>query len=260
MIDVVFNHTSPDALWVSEHPEWYYRDKEGNMAPSNPHWSDIVDLDYTNTNSGLWEALIEVLCYWVEVGVDGFRCDVASIIPLDFWKRAKKEVKKIKAGVIWLAESWHAKIIETRRKQNLYVNTVSELYEVFDITYDYEFFPMFRKVLSGKVDVLSYLGMLRFQNTIYPTNFSKLRFVENHDTGRIFASAKSHNAAMAWTAFTSFNHGAFLIYSGLESKAIKSPSKFDIDKIKWDDYELQPFITLLSLLKKKQVVVVFSPY
>jgi len=183
--------------------------------------------------------------------VDGFRCDVASIVPLDFWKKAKEEVGKIKDDVIWLAESCTPKMIETRRKQNRFVNTIPELHQAFDITYDYDFFPLFRKVLSGKLDVSGYLGMLRFQNTIYPVDFIKLRFVENHDTNRIFAACKSHNAAMAWTAFTLFNPGAFLIYSGLESKCQKSPSKFDIDKIVWGDYELQPFITTLSRLKKK---------
>jgi hypothetical protein len=55
---------------------------------------------------------------------------------------------------------------------------------------------------------------------------------------------------VAWTAFEAFNKGPFLIYAGQESGTKHAPSKFDIDKVDWGDYSLQPFITRLTKLKK----------
>ena len=92
--------------------------------------------------------------------------------------------------------------------------------------------------------------MLRLQDCIYPANFVKMRCVENHDNLRIMKLAPSHAAALAWTAFAAFNRGAFLIYGGQEAGAIHTPSLFDIDKVEWGNYELQPFLTKLAQLKK----------
>ncbi len=104
MIDVVYNHTSPDAVLVSEHPEFFYRNKNGEFANKIGDWSDIVDLDYNNKD--LWDYQIESLCKWAKI-VDGFRCDVASFVPLEFWKMARREVAKIKTDFVWLAETGH---------------------------------------------------------------------------------------------------------------------------------------------------------
>ena len=89
IIDVVYNHTSPDSVLSKEHPEWFYRDENGKPKAKVEEWWDIVDLDYSG--QGLWEYLIETLCLWARY-VDGFRCDVAAFIPLDFWKRARAAV------------------------------------------------------------------------------------------------------------------------------------------------------------------------
>jgi glycosidase len=75
MIDVVYNHTSPDSLLFAQHPDWFYRNADGSPGNRIGDWSDIIDLDFSN--SDLREYLIESLKYWLEQGVDGFRCDVA---------------------------------------------------------------------------------------------------------------------------------------------------------------------------------------
>jgi hypothetical protein len=248
MIDVVYNHTAHDSVLVREHPEWFHQDEHGRPVTTVPDWSDVIDLKHPNP--GLTQYLIESLQGWARLGVDGFRCDVASLVPLEFWVQARQAVAEVKPGVIWLAESVHAAFIAYRRAHGLSGLSDSELYRAFDLTYDYDIWPIFQAAVQGKVPVSRYLEMLRFQDAIYPANFTKLRYVENHDQARIMALAPSRAQALAWTAFQAFNKGAFLIYGGQEAAAVHAPSLFDIDKVAWGDYEVQGFLATLARLKK----------
>nr|MBC7244001.1 alpha-amylase [Chloroflexota bacterium] len=248
MIDVVYNHTAHDSRLAQEHPEWFHCDEHGVPASTVPEWSDVIDLKHPN--QALAAYLIEILQEWAEFGIDGFRCDVASLLPLEFWLQARREVAKVKPGIIWLAESVHAAFVAARRAAGLTAISDSELYQAFDLTYDYDIWPIWQAAVVGKVPVGRYLEMLRYQDCIYPANFVKLRCVENHDQARIMALAPTRSQAIAWTAFQAFNKGAFLIYAGQESAATHTPSLFDTDRIKWGYYELQPFLTLLTHLKK----------
>ncbi len=248
MIDVVYNHTAHDSVLVSAHPDWYHQDASGKPVTTVPEWSDVIDLKHPNQD--LDDYLIETLKMWAEFGVDGFRCDVASLLPEEFWVRAREEVAAVKPGVIWLAESVHAAFIEYRRSRNLTAISDSEVYRGFDITYDYDIYTIWQAVVTGKQPVARYLEMLRFQNAIYPENFVKLRYVENHDQERIMQTAPSREQALAWTAFCAFNSGAFLIYAGQESAAAHTPSLFDVDRVAWKDYEFSEFISTMARLKK----------
>ena len=108
IIDVVYNHTSPDSWLAANHPEWFYHKPDGSFGNRIGDWTDIIDLDYSNKD--LWDYQIETLCIWAKY-VDGFRCDVASLVPLEFWLRARKEVSKIRPDAIWLAESVHGSFL-----------------------------------------------------------------------------------------------------------------------------------------------------
>ncbi len=248
MIDVVYNHTSYDSFLAKEHPEYFHKDGNGHLVSTQPEWSDVIDLQYTNPE--LSEYLIECLKSWVESGVDGFRCDVASLVPQKFWQQARSRIAKVKPGVIWLAESVHANFVGQRRACKLTGISDGELYTAFDITYDYDIWPIWQLAVQGKVPVRRYVEMLRYQDCIYPENYIKMRCVENHDQARIMRLAPSRSQAMAWTAFEAFNKGPFLIYGGQESGTKHTPSLFDIDKVDWGDYSLQPFLTRLAKLKK----------
>ena len=107
IIDVVYNHTSPDAVYVSEHPEFYYRKPNGDFGNKTADWTDVIDLDYSC--AALWDAQIAHLCRWAEI-VDGFRCDVASLVPVGFWQKARAAVERVHPGCLWLAESVHRSI------------------------------------------------------------------------------------------------------------------------------------------------------
>ena len=88
IIDVVYNHTSPDSWLVENHPEYFYKKSDGNFGNKVGDWWDVVDLDYNNKD--LWTYQIDTLKMWAEI-VDGFRCDVASLVPVDFWIKAREE-------------------------------------------------------------------------------------------------------------------------------------------------------------------------
>lgn len=248
MIDVVYNHTAHDSVLVKEHPEYFHQDRNGNPVTTVPEWSDVIDLKHPDAE--LTRYLIEALRGWVQLGVDGFRCDVASLLPLDFWMQARAELANEKPDIIWLAESVQANFIATRRSQNLTALSDSELYQAFDITYDYDIWPIWQLAVQGKVPVRRYIEMLRYQDCIYPENYIKMRCVENHDQARIMRLAPSRAQGMAWMAFEAFNKGPFLIYAGQESGVKHTPSLFEIDKVEWSDYNLQPFLTHLAKLKK----------
>jgi len=248
MIDVVFNHTAHDSVLVAKHPNWYHQDSTGKPVTTVPDWSDVIDLRHPNPP--LTKYLAKILTEWVKFGVDGFRCDVASLVPVDVWREIRREVEKIDPGVIWLAESVHAEFIEQRVENNLSAVPDCELYRAFDMTYDYDIFPLWQRVVLGDLPVSRYLDMLRFQNCIYPANFVKMRCVENHDQQRIMKLAPSREQALAWTSFQAFNKGAFLIYAGQESANTHTPSLFETDKVEWGEYELHNLLTRLALLKK----------
>ena len=251
MIDVVYNHTSHDSTLVSEKPEFFHRDILGKPITTVPAWSDVIDLKYPNQD--LQSYLIETMLYWVNLGVDGFRCDVASIIPLQFWLEAKARIEEINPDFIWLAESVHTAWVIERRQNSLEAQSDAELYRAFDLTYDYDIWPIWQAAVQGTAPVQRYLEMLTFQKGTYPMDFIKMRCVENHDNPRIMAIAPDKTSAQAWTAFTIFTQGAFLVYAGQESGASHAPSLFDIDKVDWKDYRFQVWLRKLLFMKKRNV-------
>ena len=148
MLDNVFNHTAHDSVILQNHPDWYHCDPQGHPITTVPEWSDVIDLDFSQP--ALWDYLIIVLEYWMKLGVDGFRCDVASIVPLDFWLKARAAIDKLNPNLIWLAESVEASWVAKRRSQGLCASSDSEIYQAFDITYDYDIFNAWVKQPARK--------------------------------------------------------------------------------------------------------------
>ena len=140
IIDVVYNHTSPDSVLSVEHPEWFYRKEDGSFGNHVGDWSDIIDLDYTR--EGLAEYQIETLKYWAGM-VDGFRCDVAPFLPLAFWEKARKEVAEVNPDCLWLSESVEPAFIREMRDVGLNVLSDGEVFRAFDVCYDYDVFEYF---------------------------------------------------------------------------------------------------------------------
>ena len=231
IIDVVYNHTSPDSLLVREHPEWFYRKSDGSFGNHVGDWTDIIDLDYQNRD--LWAYQIETLKQWAQI-VDGFRCDVAPLIPMEFWARAREAVETVRPGCLWLSESIEPGFITWLRGQGLVAHTDQEVYQVFDIAYDYDIYGTYRGVLEGKCPLADYARAVNGQESLYPENYVKLRYLENHDQPRAAELIPSEQSLRNWTAFMYFQKGMTLLYAGQEKGIAHRPDLFDRDIIDFE--------------------------
>ena len=249
MIDVVYNHTSPDSVLWNEHPEYFYKKPDGRPGNHVGEWTDVIDLDYDVPE--LWDYQVESLKGWAYL-VDGFRCDVASLVPVDFWVRARKEVAEIKPDFVWLAESIHRAFNVMCRFNGMKAATDVEAYEAFDIEYEYDLRDAFDAYLDGKGTLSHWMDLLNFQDFAYPKNYNKLRYLENHDTERIAPRVKNEIALRNYTALIFFLKGTTLLYGGQEFAAGHRPDLFDADKIEWDTgKDLTDYIRRLACLKKE---------
>lgn len=248
IIDVVYNHTSHDSLLCREHPEYFYRRKDGRFGNRMGEWEDVYDLDYQAKE--LWDYQIETLKMWAEI-VDGFRCDVASCVPAAFWERAREEVSKVRKDCIWLAESIHSAAVYYCRQKGIPVAADYELYNAFDIEYQYDIIDFFIQYLEGKSTLVQYLDALNMQESIYPENYIKLRYLENHDTPRICQRVQQEERRRNWLAFMYFQKGTMLVYGGQEFSDANTPSLFEIDPVHFDGKDISEEMTRLGEIKKQ---------
>lgn len=248
IIDVVYNHTSPDAALVTEHPEFYYRKSDGSFGNKTADWTDVIDLDYRNRE--LWDYQIESLRYWAGI-VDGFRCDVASLVPAEFWRRARAAAAEVRPDCLWLAESVHSMFNVYNRMRGLEAATDYELFTAFDMEYDYDIRPAFDDYLEGKASLSHYLSLLEFQEAIYPDNYNKMRCLENHDQPRIASRVRTRAARENYAALLYFLKGATLLYAGQEFTCTHTPSLFDKDVFPRDGEDISPLLARLGRVKKE---------
>ncbi|WP_026666538.1 alpha-amylase family glycosyl hydrolase [Butyrivibrio sp. FC2001] len=253
IIDVVYNHTSPDSVLAKEHPEWFYHKEDGSFGNRVGDWSDIIDLDYSNED--LWDYQIETLKYWAEI-VDGFRCDVAPMVPVAFWERARKEVTEVCPDCIWLAESIEYEFLTHLRGRGITAHSDGEIFGAFDISYDYDIYPYLSGYLCGKNPISKYVEGLNRQEVIYPDNYVKMHFLENHDQTRAHFLIPDEKELRNFTAFLFFQKGVSFIYAGQEFGASHLPSLFDKDTISLkpeNGIDMSVFISDLSKIKKNEI-------
>ena len=254
MIDIVFNHTSTDSKLYKDKPDWFLHDSSGKRVNKNPEWTDVAELDYSKND--LWNYQIEVLKYYAKF-VDGFRCDVAPQVPINFWITARHEVDKVNNRLIWLAESTDKEYIRSIRSKGFWASSDGELYNAFDMTYDYDIDQLWRSYVKGKTSTADYVKALNEQTVIYPDNAIKMRALENHDKDREHDLIPNMNDLINWTAFSGFQRGSLLIYNGQEYGIHRTPSLFTRDPIDWEakDGDLTDLITRLHQLMQDDIQV-----
>jgi len=251
IIDVVYNHTSPDSVLAQNHPEWFYHKKDGSLGNRIGDWWDVVDLDYTDKN--LWDYQIDTLKMWAEY-VDGFRCDVAPMVPYEFWQRAREEVERVRNGCIWIAESIERKFIYENRRRSITTLTDGELYQVFDICYDYDVYEFMSGAMTGGYSLDKYIDEVNNQEMIYPENYIKLRNLENHDRPRAATLVPEEDALLNWTAWNYFQKGIVMLYAGEEMCATHHPTLFDLDTVDFEGgRDISEFLAKLSQIKSNEI-------
>lgn len=232
IMDVVYNHTSPDSILLRDHPEWFWKGSGGDPAPRIADWSDVVDLDYSHR--GLRDYQIETLETWARFGIDGFRCDVASLVPVDFWVEARRRVAAIKP-TLWMAESVHKEFVVECRRRGIAMWSDPELCAAFDITYDYDGREELEAAWRGQLSLSYYLKMLEIQEALYPERSVKLRFLENHDQPRAAGRFGRGTRLRAWTLFSMLLPGAYMAYMGEELAMERRIGLFDRETMKEDE-------------------------
>lgn len=253
LIDVVYNHTSHDSILWQTHPEYFLQNGQGQGVCKEPKWSDVIDLDYSNLD--LWPILIESLKKWSSLGVDGFRCDVASLVPVAFWKKAREAVATINPATIWLAESVHTEFLQVMKSKGYEAADDAHLYEVFDILYDYDIHHQFEAFVKNKLSLHDFIEAIKNQDVVYPDHYIKLRFIENHDQPR-FASLRGRvEDKVTFTVMSYLLKGATLFYAGQETSDTNTPSLFDVDPIHLEAVmpSYVELITKLNRLVKDEV-------
>ena len=219
ILDMVFNHTSPDNVLLNEHEDYYFH-KNGKLSNRVGDWSDIVDLD-TNKDE-TQEYLLNVLKYWVSLGVDGFRFDVASMIPLSFFILARKELGK---DIIFIGESIDLEFSEYLKSINDPSTPDQDMYEVFDSLYNYNYFRSFQRYLNHQGSLLDLVNQMNADGVNL-----RLLCLENHDNDRI-ASILNKDKLEKWLDFFAFIKGQVFIYAGQEYGIKHKPELFEKDPV-----------------------------
>lgn len=239
IMDMVLNHCATDAGIVSEHPDWFLKDGNGNHSRKVPDWEDVYDFDYTNPEVA--EYMIRMMKYWVkEFDIDGFRCDVAGLVPLPFWLRARRELSEVKKGLLWISETHDP-----------------HMYEAFDATYDYDGYYRFRDFLEGKASLHDYLDYIKSQDSFFPPNYIKMRFLENHDQVRIASLINDLSHLKNWTTWLFTCKGVPLVYNGQEYGLKEKPDIFNEYLIPWEegDKSLFEFYKRLGTIRSNSMLI-----
>ena len=228
VIDWVANHTSPDAKWVTGSPaQWYERDAEGNTT-FTADWSDTANLNYECQE--MCDEMQKSMRFWMERGIDGFRCDMACEIPLEFWQKAIADLRADYPGMYMLAEA-----------EEPMVHTLSD----FDASYSWELHHMMNSIARGEKNIPELLEYLAKDAERHPADAFRLMFTSNHDenswAGTEFERMGDAAKVMAVLTFTLPN-GQPLIYTGQEMGWNKRFEFFEKDPIPaWEDNEYTDF-------------------
>ena len=238
IIDWVANHTAWDSRWIEEHPEFYTQDSLGNIISPNPDWTDVADLNFDNEE--LWTEMIDALKFWVEeCDIDGYRCDVAGMVPIEFWIEARTELEKIK-NVFMLAE-WDT----------------PEVHLAFDMTYDWDLHHILNGIVKDEKTAVDLIEHLKENEEEFPANAFRMQFTSNHDenswNGTEFE--RLGEGVETFAVLTCLISDMPLIYSGQEAGNNKRLSFFEKDLVEWKEDKLFEIYSKLFQLKKNNKVL-----
>ena len=233
IIDWVANHTAYDHHWTVSNPEFYNKDEKGNIIPPVADWADEADLNFDNRE--LRNAMIEAMKFWLRAtDIDGFRCDVAEMVPTDFWQDCIRELRSTKRDIFMLAEG---EKVELHNK-------------AFDMTYAWGVLHPMNDIAAGKKTVKALDDYLKEQEN-YPKSAIRMYFTSNHDENTWNGSnwEKMGDKSKAFAALTYAFKGMPLIYSGQEADMRKRLKFFDKDTIDFSKLPLLDFYQRLNKLK-----------
>jgi len=233
ILDIALNHSANDHIEMENHPDWYAQDSTGAFTREVADWSDITDWNFDNPETHQY--LESILTYWVkEFNLDGYRCDVAGMVPGEFWFNAIQKIREIKPNVFMLAE-WEDEWI---------------LDKGFDAGYDWNLFHRMRDHKKGSIDLDSLWTAIKSREEKYPEHALPMRFVENHDEHRS-AEEFGWPGVKPYAALIFTIPGIPLIYNGQEIGATHKPTLFETEPVYWAQKQKGVYAFYHELLKHR---------
>ena len=245
ILDWVANHTAWDNVLVDEHPEWYARDHKGDFRPTPWwDWSDIIDLDYTHRE--LRDYMRDAMKWWVtDCGIDGYRCDVAGYVPVDFWEEVRAELDRIKP--VFLLAEWEARDLHRA---------------AFDATYAWSWHEHLHRICHGKETVAALFVYYSWNERAWPRDALRMTFTDNHDKnaweGTMYELLGDGLEAAIVLSFV--GEGIPLIYNGQEAGLDQRLEFFRRDPIEWREHALGELFAKLIQLKKDHTALHNAPH
>lgn len=235
IIDWVANHSAFDNVWTTEHLDWYTLDSLGKLQPPiGTDWWDVADLNFDNQEMRL--AMISAMQYWItDFGIDGYRCDVASMVPTDFWNQCRDSLESTKPDVFMLAEA------ETPELQE----------HAFEMGYAWHFMHVINQIAKGEAELSALDEYMAKEDTTFAKDDYRMYFTTNHDENSWNGTVMERYGETGHLAYATLAYtigGMPLLYSGQEAGMDSALEFFEKDTIEWGEYELQDFYTKLLML------------
>jgi len=251
ILDWVPNHTGWDHPWITDHPDYYTKDKNGNISdPLDGNklslgWEDVADLNYDNDQ--MRSAMVEDMIFWLEkYHIDGFRHDMALLVPLDFWKETIVKLKNVKKDLFMLAESENPDHLNHR---------------CFNAIYGWSIHHLLNDIAIGKKKASSIDDWyIRERQKIHHGVF--MHFTSNHDENSWSGSEieRMGETHKAFAVLVNTIDGIPLLYSGQEEPFPRRLAFFEKDNIAFKDYAYADFYRKLFELKHQQAALWNADY
>ncbi len=251
ILDWVANHTAFDHAWTKEHKDWYTLRADGTISRAiddkgkETDWSDVADLNYDS--QPMRAAMLGEMRWWLEhTAIDGFRCDMAGLVPRDFWKQVSDTLRAARPDLFMLAE-WED----------------PALHESFDATYGWELHHLLNDVAQGKVGATQLRAYFTRQDSLFPSSAYRLYFTSNHDEnswqGSEFERMRE-NHVPAYVLSATAQNSLPLLYTGQEASLSKRLRFFEKDTVDWSGPSLADFYGSLFALRHTQPALWNGPW
>jgi glycosidase len=240
ILDWVANHTGRDHPWIAAHPDWYVRRTDGSVSTpidkdgKETDWTDVAQLDYRSP--AMRAAMLASMRRWLdEVKVDGFRCDVAYLVPADFWATARRTLGAGRPDFFMLAEAEEP-----------------AMHQSFDMTYWWSLHHLVNAIAQGKRPAAALDTLLARDAREYPADAYRMAFTSSHDENSWNGSefermGESHRAGFVLMA--TLRNTFPMLYSGQEGGNRKRIRFFDKDTVEVTDTALASFYRRVIALK-----------
>ncbi|HEU4885582.1 MAG TPA: alpha-amylase family glycosyl hydrolase [Longimicrobium sp.] len=251
ILDWVANHTAHDHAWIAEHPGWHDRAPDGRVLNARDNegretdWTDVAELNYANAD--MRRAMIGEMRWWLtEMGIDGFRDDVAGGVPMDFWMEANAALRAVKPDIFFLAEA-----------------ESPQMHAAFHMTYGWEFHHLLNQIARGEKATAELDRYFARQDSAYGRGAFRMYFTSNHDEnswqGTEFERMGANHLA-AFVLSATVQNSMPLLYTGQEVSMNKRLRFFEKDTVDWSGPSLAPFYTAMLDLKERAPALGNGPW